>query len=275
MAWIKIDRGIMDSYCFANANHLKIWIWMLLKANYKKSYANLKIGKGSTTVMVERGQLLFGRMKAEEELGIDGSIVYRVLQRFQELGQIKIDSSSQYSIITICNYDSYQSGNQEEEQPTSSQSTSKEQPTSSECITDVIPENTSKEVLKKNKEDKEINIAFDDFWDLYDKKVGDKEKLKKKWEALTDRERELTMQHIPKYKLSEPNKKFRKDPSTYLNNKAFNDEIIGLDDQPLAKLPVIATDGTQKEYWEIHYGHMAKTKEEFMELVAKGVITDF
>ena len=32
----------------------------------------------------------------------------------------------------------------------------------------------------KGKEIKEINISFDIFWDLYDKKVGDKEKLKKK-----------------------------------------------------------------------------------------------
>lgn len=70
------------------------------------------------------------------------------------------------------------------------------------------------------------NINFSVFWDLYDKKVGEKEKLEKKWLSLTDTEREKAIQQIPKYKLSQPEKKFRKNPETYLNNKSFNDEII-------------------------------------------------
>ena len=32
--------------------------------------------------------------------------------------------------------------------------------------------------------------------------------------------------HLPDYVNSTPDKKFRKDPTTYLNNKSFNDEII-------------------------------------------------
>ena len=71
-----------------------------------------------------------------------------------------------------------------------------------------------------------INISFDDFWNAYDKKRGDTEKIKKKWESLKDSEREAIMSHIPLYKQSQPDKKFRKDPSTYLNNKSWNDEII-------------------------------------------------
>ena len=34
------------------------------------------------------------------------------------------------------------------------------------------------------------------------------------------------MNHLPLYKKSQPNKKYRKDPATYLNNKSWNDEII-------------------------------------------------
>lgn len=122
---------------------------------------------------------------------------------------------------------------------------------------------------------KKLNISFDDFWDLYDKKKGDKGKVQKKWASLSNKEREKAMAYIPKYKIERPDKIYRKDPIRYLNDKTFNDEIIGLDDQSAGKMPVLAADGTQKEYWEIHYGHMAKTKEEFMELVEKGVITDF
>ena len=76
-----------------------------------------------------------------------------------------------------------------------------------------------------------MNVPFDDFWNLYDKKVGDKEKIKTKWGKLKDSEREAIMNHLPLYKKSQPNKKYRKDPATYLNNKSWNDEIIFDDGQ--------------------------------------------
>ena len=81
----------------------------------------------------------------------------------------------------------------------------------------------------KGKEIKEINISFDIFWDLYDKKVGDKEKLKKKWASLKDDDRSSIIDYIPKYKMIQPEKKFRKDPQTFFNNSSWNDELIGSD----------------------------------------------
>jgi len=71
-----------------------------------------------------------------------------------------------------------------------------------------------------------INFSFEEFWILYDKKVGNKTKLEKKWNGLTDEEREKAIYHIPLYKQEKSNKQFRKNPETYLNNKAFNDEVI-------------------------------------------------
>ena len=84
---------------------------------------------------------------------------------------------------------------------------------------------------ESDKKSKLINITFDDFWNLYDKKRGDKDKIEKKWQSLKDSEREAIMNHLPLYKKSQPNKKYRKDPSTYLNNKSWNDEIIFDDGQ--------------------------------------------
>jgi len=71
-----------------------------------------------------------------------------------------------------------------------------------------------------------INIRFEDFWNVYDKKRGDKTKLEIKWRLLSDKEREDIMTYIPKYKQSTPDKAFRKDPQTFLNNHSWNDEII-------------------------------------------------
>lgn len=71
-----------------------------------------------------------------------------------------------------------------------------------------------------------INISFNEFWDLYDKKVGNKNKIELKWKRLSDAERIAIMQHIPLYKNAQPNKQYRKNPESYLNDRSWNDEII-------------------------------------------------
>ena len=81
-----------------------------------------------------------------------------------------------------------------------------------------------------------INIDFEWFWNHYDKKVGDKQKLKKKWHKLTDEERQNAMNYLDLYKQSVPDKQFRKNPETFLNNKSWNDEIINRSITPIHKL---------------------------------------
>lgn len=70
------------------------------------------------------------------------------------------------------------------------------------------------------------DYPFEAAWDAYQKKVGDKSKLKAKWNRLPRKTRKVIMEHIPKYVASTPDKIFRKNFSTYLNNKAWNDEIL-------------------------------------------------
>lgn len=121
---------------------------------------------------------------------------------------------------------------------------------------------------KEKDKDNGLNINFDFFWDLYDKKVGDKQKLVKKWGNLKDEERELVIKHIPNYKIAQPDKKFRKDPETYLNNKSWNDEIVYSSGAVKTQQAVAKIDN--REYWEIHYGHLGKKKEEIMEMIGNG-----
>jgi len=70
-----------------------------------------------------------------------------------------------------------------------------------------------------------IDSAFDEWWNIYDKKVS-KDKAISKWNILTSDEKQLALKIVQKYVNSTPDKTFRKDPTTYLNNKSFNDEII-------------------------------------------------
>lgn len=68
--------------------------------------------------------------------------------------------------------------------------------------------------------------SFTEFWDMYEKKVGDTKKIKKKWDSLSQADRESIMAYIPGYKQSQPDKQYRKNPETFLNNRAWKDELI-------------------------------------------------
>ena len=85
-----------------------------------------------------------------------------------------------------------------------------------------VKEIKSKEIKSKDT----ISISFDNFWNLFDYKVGDKGKIIKKWESLSDSDRDKVMEHLPLYVQSTPDKQFRKHPSTYLNNQGWCDEIL-------------------------------------------------
>lgn len=68
-------------------------------------------------------------------------------------------------------------------------------------------------------------VSFDTFWSLYDKKV-DRSACEKKWNKLSERDRKAAIDYIPKYKEAQPNKQYRKNPETYLNRRAWENEII-------------------------------------------------
>jgi hypothetical protein len=211
----------MDSQVFAHPITFKIWCWLLMKANHKDKISLLKIGSGYTEVNVKRGQFIFGRHKAEEALEIDGSTVYKHIQKLQEWNNISIESNNQYSIVTICNYEEYQSTEVEEEQPSNNQVTTEEQQSSSRV--------TQTRILKNDNNVKELiqaNIPFDEFWNLYDKKVGDRKGCEKKYNSLTDEERIKIKETLPEFKKQFSEKQYQPHPSTYLNQKRWNDEII-------------------------------------------------
>jgi hypothetical protein len=86
-------------------------------------------------------------------------------------------------------------------------------------------QNQAKERKGKEIKEKEINIPFDEFWDLYDKKE-DRKKSLAKWESLTNQERQDIMDVLPAYVESTPNPQYRKNPLTFFNNRSWEDEAL-------------------------------------------------
>ena len=92
-----------------------------------------------------------------------------------------------------------------------------------ETETETITE--TKNRTKAKTEIKILDEQFEQFWNLYDYKKS-REKAEKVWRTLTNEEKVQAIYHAPLYAQSTPDKTFRKHPTTYLNQKSFNDEII-------------------------------------------------
>ena len=90
--------------------------------------------------------------------------------------------------------------------------------------------NTKNEIIKKDSAKVDI-YPFEEFWNDYEKKVGKKDKLIPKWKKLSDTDKMKIREYIPHYKIAQPNKQYRKNPETFLNNKSWNDEIIKNEDK--------------------------------------------
>lgn len=155
--YFKVHRKIIDSQVFSNQTALKIWVWCLSKASYRDKFLSLKIGKGEVSVKIKAGQFIFGRYKAESELDIEGTTIYRWINKFASDAyekMISLDVHNQYTIITICNWATYQVRDDEE------------------CTTnaqDLHKTCTTYAHKQEGKEDKRTNsfMSAEDFLELY------------------------------------------------------------------------------------------------------------
>ena len=122
--WIKIYRKFSDWEWFKISEMVHIFIFLLVNANHKD---NLWRG-----IEIKRGQILTGLKSLNEKTGISIQTLRTCLKRLEKTQEINIQSTNKYSIITICNYDSYQdeinnSNKQLNKQLTRNQQTTKKQ----------------------------------------------------------------------------------------------------------------------------------------------------
>jgi len=164
---------------------------------------------GDSIVKLNAGELATGRDAIAKHTGLTSQNVRTSLKKLESLGILTSKPTNKYSIISITNWDSYQQTNQ---QVTSSQPASNQQ-------------TNHKQEVKKVKNVKEY-ISFDDFWHHWPKKT-DKQKAEKAWNKLkvTDELYQQIINHCTKAYLT-TEKKFIPNPSTYLNNARWEDEII-------------------------------------------------
>lgn len=206
--WIKLHRKIMDNpmYFSEPFTRTQAWIDLILLANHTNNFFYIR----GNRVDVTRGQVGYSKEILSRRWGWSRGKTTRFIKQLETDGMLIQQKSSVTTLISICNYDTYQGDD----------------------TTDSTTDGHQTDINKNDKNDKN-NIyrsndvySFDEFWDDYAKKVGDKDKLRNKWSKLSQADKLKIKEYIPKYKKAQPDKKYRKNPETFLNNKSWYDEII-------------------------------------------------
>lgn len=98
--WIKINRKMLRWEWADNPNTGWLFITLLMLANHDDS-----TWKG---IEIKRGQLITARAKLSAQTGLSEQSVRTALKNLQSTNEITIESTNNYSIITICKYNVYQ-----------------------------------------------------------------------------------------------------------------------------------------------------------------------
>ena len=87
----------MKSPIWENEKALKIWIWCLLKATHEEREQLV----GQQIVELKKGQFVFGRKKASDELQMNENTIYRYIKLLEK---IRNDNSKKQQQIHSYNY---------------------------------------------------------------------------------------------------------------------------------------------------------------------------
>ncbi|KAA1264251.1 DnaD domain-containing protein [Staphylococcus aureus] len=167
--WISIDRSIQNHWLFKEKrtfSKFEAWIYLLMEANHSKA----KVPIGNQIVTVERGQRLTSILTLSDLFNWSRFKVKTFLDLLESDGMLEVKTTSKYTLITIVNYDFYQSEqgrnqHQNDIKPTSKQHQSNINPTSEQHQTNTN-NNDNKDNNEKNvNNEKKKTTAFDFFQD--------------------------------------------------------------------------------------------------------------
>lgn len=106
--WIKVYSKLRNWEWYRSPTMVAFWIHLLLEANWEDS-----VWRG---IPIKRGQIITSIEQLAKNTGLTVRQTRTALNRLTKCGQIDKQTTNQFSIITICNYDRYQSKKEDERQ---------------------------------------------------------------------------------------------------------------------------------------------------------------
>lgn len=99
--FIKLDRSILYWSWYTDADTFRLFIHLLLNANVSANLFN--------DVTIKRGSLAISYASLSDKLGISIHRVRNAIDRLKKTGEITVRRYSNFQVITVVNYDKYQS----------------------------------------------------------------------------------------------------------------------------------------------------------------------
>ena len=134
--YIKLYRKFLDWEWYEDTNCVRLFLHLLLKANWEDSEY-----KGS---IIPRGSIVVGRRALAQQLGLSERQIRTTINRLEKCHTIDQRSTKQFTVISICHFDTY---NSKETSPR--RKTTNDRPTSDQRST------TSKEDKKIRRKEKD------------------------------------------------------------------------------------------------------------------------
>jgi hypothetical protein len=217
--WIKLHRSLLDWEWYSDMNVRVVFIHCLLKANCK----DVKY-KGKDIL---RGSFATGLELLSRETGLTVAQIRVTLNKLKMTSEITIQTSAEGSIISITNYDLYQSNDKQNDKLTASDITNKQQTNDKPIASnnnnkkDKNEENKEKDTIVSKK--KAYSESFETFWKAYcrPKDKGSKPDAFKEWQKLTESEQQKAIDSIIPYKNSQSSPEYMKHAERYLKTKAW------------------------------------------------------
>lgn len=123
--YIKLHRKLLNWEWYRDANTTRVFLHLLLIANYGESrYRGVEI---------HPGQAVIGRRSLSNALGLTEQQVRTALEHLKSTNEITIKSTNKFSVVTVVNWSFYQVDCDEPTNKSTSKSTN-DQPTSNHTI---------------------------------------------------------------------------------------------------------------------------------------------
>lgn len=103
-SFLALYRSSLTSPVFQRATLWHVWSYCLLRANFSEQN---KLWNGEV-LTIKPGQFIFGRFEAAKDLHMKPSTLWGQMLQLKNLGNIDIKTNTKFSVITICNWGTYQ-----------------------------------------------------------------------------------------------------------------------------------------------------------------------
>ena len=100
--YIKINRSLLDWDWYGDINTCRLFVHMLLKANWKDGNF-----RGEE---IKRGSFVSSLSKLSDETNLSVREVRTAINHLEKTGEVTINRHSKYSVFTVNNYCAYQQG---------------------------------------------------------------------------------------------------------------------------------------------------------------------